>query len=70
MIVKHVLGSFLEDLGYQIEEPDPDDSVLLMHGDRIVESFSPTKVTVEELRNTAYADAEKQLVQNISKGRV
>lgn len=70
MIVKHVLGSFLEDLGYRIEETNADDSVLLMHGERIVEGFNPTKVTVEELRDTAYTDAERQLSQNISKGLV
>ena len=60
MIVKHVLGSFLEELGYQIEEPD-DHIVLLKEGDRIVERFTPV-VTIEELRDTAYADAERQLM--------
>lgn len=68
MIVKHILGSFLEDMGYQIVEPDADDSVLLMHGERIVEGFNPTKVTIEELRDTAYTDAEKQLMAAVWRG--
>lgn len=67
MIVKHVLGAFLEDLGYQIEEPDADDSVLLTEGERIVERFTPA-VTIAELRDTAYADAEKQLTEAVWRG--
>lgn len=63
MIAKHILGSFLEDLGYRIEEPD-DHTVLLTEGVRVVGTFTPA-VTIAELCDTAYADAEKQLMEAI-----